>query len=76
MDIYMLLLFVCGIITLLFLVGSLFAIGSALIMYYLPSTKIANWLNEFWFDPVEPDEIYNNIGNVRAGDCITKKVTE
>lgn len=54
--------------------GLLAGIISALIMHYLPSTKAAKWLNSIWFDDEEaPDEIYNSIGNVKAGDCITKK---
>lgn len=51
-------------------VGVVIVVISAVIMYGFPKSKVADWLEDFWFDKEETtDEIFN----FKAGDCISGK---
>lgn len=51
-------------------VGIVIVVISAVIMYGFPKSKVADWLEDFWFDKEEtPDEIFN----CKAGECISGK---
>lgn len=47
-------------------VAIIIAVISAGIMFYLPNSRLADWLEDFWFDKEDTkDEIWNH----KAGEC-------
>jgi hypothetical protein len=48
-------------------VAVLLIFSSAIIMQYMPNTRLAKWLDGIWIDPDEkPDDVFNP----KVGDCI------
>lgn len=51
-------------------VAIIIAVISAGIMFYLPNSRLADLLEDFWFDKEDTtDEIWNH----KAGECISGK---
>jgi hypothetical protein len=70
-DFFTLVFYISGFFTALFLVAFFLAVLSAFIIYYLPDTRIAKWLESKWFDPIERND--TTYENIKVGDCITPR---
>ena len=69
-DIFAFVMIISFLIIALFAAGILVAVFSAIIIYAMPNTRAAKWLEGVWFDDEEtPDDVWN----YKAGEVISPK---